>query len=158
MLRRQGRRPRVTSREVKGTGRPAIYAGEESVKKVLLMDDEEIILRVSCRMLETLGYKVEIASEGEEAVGKYTSAMKAGEPFDAVILDLTVKGGTGGREAIRKMIETDPEVRAILSSGYVDDPGTEDYRALGFKASLAKPYQIEELDRTLSLVMRSDGD
>ncbi len=81
--------------------------------------------------------------------------MEAGTPFDAVILDLTVRGGMGGREAIRRITEIDPSARAIVSSGYSDDPVLANYRDCGFSATLCKPYELEDLSAKLHSVMRS---
>ena len=117
--------------------------------KILVMDDEEIVTIVVGHMLGALGYEFDCVESGEEALEKYAEAMKSGEAFDAVILDLTVRGGMGGKEAIAKLLETDPAVKAIVSSGYSDDPIVANYRDFGFKAVLSKPYEIEKLSSVL---------
>lgn len=106
-------------------------------------------------MLGSLGYNVEFARDGDEATELYKKAIESGEPFDAVIMDLTIAGGMGGKEAIKKLIELDPEVKTIVSSGYSNDPVMSDYKQYGFHGVIAKPYQIEELSDTLSKVIET---
>jgi CheY-like chemotaxis protein len=122
--------------------------------RVLLMDDEQVIRIVTGDMLKELGHTVELASHGAEAIEKYRSAMESGKPFDAVILDLTIRGGMGGAETGEKLLEIDPEVKAIVSSGYSDDAVTAIYREKGFKAILKKPYNLEELRAVLYTLLQ----
>ncbi len=137
-------------------------AGQEEEKgsavygrgKILLMDDEEGIRVVIARMLEQCGYTVELAADGDRAVEMYKAAIKAGDPYDAVILDLIVSGGTGGKEAVRRLLEIDPSVRAVASSGYYNDPVMSRFGEYGFKDVLAKPYLIAELCRVLNKVIK----
>jgi PAS domain S-box-containing protein len=121
--------------------------------RILVMDDEEIIKIVVGQMLKSLGYEYDFAENGEQTVEKYTKAMSSGEAFDAVILDLTVRGGLGGKETIEKLLEIDPAVRAIVSSGYSDDPVVSNYEDYGFKDTLSKPYEIETLSSILYSVL-----
>jgi two-component system cell cycle sensor histidine kinase/response regulator CckA len=123
--------------------------------KILVMDDEEVVRTIAGHMLAGLGYEVEFAESGEGAIEKYSAAMKADVPFDAVILDLTVRGGMGGRETIRKLSAIDPSVKAIVSSGYSSDDILSQYRDYGFLAVLTKPYQIEELGLVLHGLLRT---
>jgi signal transduction histidine kinase/FixJ family two-component response regulator len=113
--------------------------------KVLIMDDEEVIRLVSGNMLDHMGFRVSLARNGEEAIEAYRKAMKKGEPFDVVILDLTVRGGMGGEETVAQLYGIDPGVKAIVSSGYPRDPVMRDFAKHGFSAALPKPYKIEEL-------------
>jgi CheY-like chemotaxis protein len=122
--------------------------------RLLIMDDEESVRLTSARLFERQGYTVVVASSGEEAVGVYKEAMDARKPFDAVILDLTVRGGMGGREAVSRMLALDPAVRAIVSSGYADSEAMHDYRAAGFVAALPKPYSVDFAARTVREVMQ----
>ncbi|MBI5642682.1 MAG: PAS domain S-box protein [Deltaproteobacteria bacterium] len=117
--------------------------------KVLVMDDEELIRDLTGDVLPYLGYSVELAKEGSEAIGLYISAMKSEEPFDAVILDLTIPGGMGGREALEKLLEINPNVKALVSSGYSNDPIMADYKKYGIKGVVAKPFNIETLSKAL---------
>ncbi|MDA8240860.1 MAG: response regulator [Nitrospiraceae bacterium] len=109
------------------------------------MDDETMILQVAKEMIEVLGHQVESTENGADAVEKFRQAKAAGRPFDVVILDLTVKAGMGGEKAIRILREIDPEVKAIVSSGYSDNAVVSDHKAYGFAAFLNKPYTIEAL-------------
>lgn len=121
--------------------------------RVLLMDDEEIVREVSGEILKAMGYEVEFASGGEEAVEFYKAAMASSRPFDAVIMDLTVPGGMGGKEAVRKLHEADPAVKAIVSSGYSQDPVMANYKEYGFCEVIAKPFSSIELARIMRNVM-----
>ncbi len=121
--------------------------------RILVMDDEEIVLDVAQKILRHLGYEVYSAKEGREAVEMYRKARESGRPFDAVILDLTVPGGMGGKEAMEQLMKLDPAVKGIVSSGYSDDPVVADFKDYGFSGVISKPYQIPALSRTLHRVL-----
>jgi len=121
--------------------------------KILVMDDEAIVRDVTGRILKHLGYDVEFAGDGSEAIELYRKAKESGKPFDLVIMDLTVPGGMGGKEAIHWLIEIDPDVRAIVSSGYSDNLVMSDFRQYGFKGVVAKPYKIQQLALALHNVL-----
>ncbi|MHB8789721.1 MAG: two-component system sensor histidine kinase NtrB [Desulfobulbaceae bacterium] len=123
-----------------------------AVKKILFMDDEEMLRNVTQSMLESLGYEVETACNGEEAIELYTTAKEAGLPFGAVILDLTIKGGLGGKETIKRLRELDPDIRAIVASGYSNDPVMADFSKHGFLDALNKPYQLQDLEKSLEVI------
>jgi PAS domain S-box-containing protein len=120
---------------------------------ILVMDDQRDVREIVGRLLEHLGYKVGFANDGAEAVDQYQRAQEAGRPFDAVIMDLTVPGGMGGKEAIQKLLEVDPEVKAIVSSGYSTDPIMANFRIFGFSGVVSKPYEIGELSAALLEVL-----
>jgi two-component system cell cycle sensor histidine kinase/response regulator CckA len=121
--------------------------------KILLMDDEELVRDVGGAMLDYLGYEVEFAEHGAEAVAKYKKAKESGTPFAAVILDLTVRGGMGGREAMKGLLEIDPAVKGIVCSGYADDPIMTEFRKHGFRGVIPKPFKIEELKKALEALI-----
>jgi PAS domain S-box-containing protein len=121
--------------------------------KILVMDDEDIIREMAQELLRGLGYEVELAGDGAEALTRYQEARASGAPVDAVIMDLTIPGGMGGEEAIQKLLAVDPEARAIVSSGYSNNPVMADYKKYGFSGVLAKPYRITELSAVLQSVM-----
>ncbi len=121
--------------------------------RVLIMDDDAMIREVASQMLETMGYQVETAPDGQEALDRYAEAMEAGRRFDLVIMDLTVPGGMGGQEAIARLLDLDPKARALVSSGYAEDPVMAKYREYGFKGIISKPYQIRQLQAVLSQVL-----
>ncbi|HEX3035747.1 MAG TPA: response regulator [Thermodesulfobacteriota bacterium] len=117
--------------------------------RVLIMDDEELVRVILSDMLSQVGYEVEFTSDGNGVIELYGKAKESGKPFDVVIMDLTIPGGMGGKEAIKKLFEIDPKVRAIVSSGYSNDPVMSEYRKYGFRGVVAKPYKIEELSKTV---------
>ena len=126
---------------------PIIEKGEH---KILLMDDEIDILESLSELLQSFGYKVDTAEDGAEAIEKYSNAQKTDSPFDLVILDLTVPGGMGGKETIERLREIDPDVKAIVSSGYSNDTIMANYGEYGFCAVIAKPYKIDKLNKIIA--------
>jgi CheY-like chemotaxis protein/two-component sensor histidine kinase len=117
--------------------------------RVLVMDDEAVIRRVAGRMLALAGHETTFALDGAEAVQAYVAAKQSGRPFDFVILDLTVPGGMGGKEAVAELLKLDPDVRAIASSGYSSDPVMANPGVYGFRSRLPKPYDIPDLMRAI---------
>jgi CheY-like chemotaxis protein len=122
--------------------------------RVLLMDDEETVREVAREMLRNIGYTVTLATDGETALQEYQRALDLGAPFDVVILDLTVPGGMGGKETIRKLRDIDPRVRAIVSSGYSSAPIMADFGDYGFCGVLKKPYNVADVGNTVQSVLR----
>jgi signal transduction histidine kinase/HAMP domain-containing protein/ActR/RegA family two-component response regulator len=121
--------------------------------RILLMDDEAMIRDVAGELLLLQGFGALTVADGGAAVEAYVKAREEGEPFDLVILDLTVPGGMGGLEAVRRIREIDPEARAIVSSGYSGDPVMAEYARYGFRGRIAKPYRMSEFLRTLHEVL-----
>ena len=121
--------------------------------KILVMDDDESILMVTRDVLNHLGYAVSFARDGSEAVEKYKKARETGNPFDAVLVDLTIRGGWGGEVTIQNLRDIDPYVKAIISSGYSNNPVITNFEKYGFKGAVAKPYSIEELSKVLQDVL-----
>ncbi len=125
---------------------PSAQNGE----RVLFMDDDPDIRDLAGAILKLMGYEPTLTVEGGETLAAYQSARASGLPYAAVILDLTIPGGMGGRETIRRLREIDPDVRAIVSSGYSNDAVIADFRAHGFVAMVAKPYRMEDLAKALN--------
>lgn len=122
--------------------------------RILFMDDEEIIRSATGEMLQRIGYEVAYAEGGNEAIQLYFDAKDAGHPFDVLIMDLTVPGGVGGKEALRRILAVDPGAKAIVSSGYSNDPVMADFAHHGFRGVLEKPYKIEDLSEVLNQAMK----
>lgn len=133
-------------------------ARREGHEKVLIMDDDEGILNVTGELLRSRGYTVKTARDGAEAIRMYNQEIESGKPFDILLFDLTVPGGIGGKEAIRQLREKYPEVKAIASSGYCNDPVMSDHAASGFVDVLPKPYKIEDLTRIICRHTRKKPD
>ena len=121
--------------------------------RVLLMDDDDMVRTTTSEMLKRIGYEVVGSAEGNETLEKYKTAKNSGEPFDAVILDLTIPGGMGGKETILKLRAFDPAVKAIVSSGYSSDSIMANYLQYGFSGVLTKPYQTKDLSSALQKVV-----
>ncbi|MDQ3625687.1 MAG: response regulator, partial [Verrucomicrobiota bacterium] len=135
--------PRTISPVITGTGR------------VLIVDDEEAIRALVEFTLSRLGYEVTEAETALEGVNIYRAKLEAGERFDAVILDLTLPGGMGGKEALKRLIEIDPTVNAIVSSGYAMDATMSRYQDFGFRGVIAKPYEAAELGKIVHEVIEA---
>jgi PAS domain S-box-containing protein len=121
--------------------------------RLLIMDDDESVRSAAAELLETIGYSVDTAADGAEAIALYPAAMSEGRPFSAVVLDLTVPEGVGGRETMARLVAIDPGVRAIVSSGYSTDPVMANFREHGFAGVAVKPYRLAELARTLRVAL-----
>jgi CheY-like chemotaxis protein len=120
---------------------------------ILIMDDEPLIRELAVTILDYLGYDAKTAADGNEAVALYTEALASSKPFTAVIMDLTIPGGTGGRETIKRLHAIDPKVVAIVSSGYSNDPVMASFQQYGFKGVVSKPYRIDEIAKVLHEVI-----
>jgi PAS domain S-box-containing protein len=125
--------------------------------RILVMDDDEFVLEIVGDMLKEIGYQVEFAKNGQEAIDLYTSAKEGGKPFKSVIMDLTIPGGMGGRETIEKLTEIDPDVKAVVSSGYSSDPIMGNFREYGFRGCVSKPYRVEDICKTLNEIIMEEN-
>jgi PAS domain S-box-containing protein len=140
--------------------KPAIEAADEEKSlfngkgRILVMDDEKIIRDLAVQMLGKIGYEVSVAIDGDQAIEMYRQAQKTGKPFDIVIMDLTVPGGMGGKEAIRKLKKLDPNIKALVSSGYSNDPIMSNFRDYGFEGVVKKPYRIQDMSNALQSVIK----
>jgi CheY-like chemotaxis protein len=126
--------------------KPKIFKGRG---RVLVMDDEKLIRDIVVQFLKVMGFETAKAEDGHEAMDLYREAMESGHAFDVVIMDLTIPGGLGGKETIKKLLAYDPAATAIVSSGYSNDPIMSNCEAYGFKGVIKKPYRIEELSDAL---------
>jgi PAS domain S-box-containing protein len=121
--------------------------------RILVMDDEETVRDIAQEMLEMFGYTVTIARDGTEAIAIYRQAMASGEPVDLVLMDLTIPGGMGGKEAIRRLLEIDCDVKAVVCSGYSNDPIMSSYQAYGFRGVIRKPYGMKQLSNMINDIL-----
>ncbi len=124
--------------------------------KVLVMDDQEPVLDVASQMLSRTGYETIAVNDGAEAVAAYGEALDSDRPFDVVILDINVVGGMGGKQALEELLEIDPNVKAIVSSGYADDPIMADFGRYGFSGVISKPYHYGDLVRVVRAVLNGE--
>ena len=131
--------------------KPDVLAGSS---KILVMDDEELIREVATDILDYLGYSAVACPDGKTAIELYRNAMTAGEPFAAVLMDLTIPGGMGGQETMRRLREIDPAVVGIVSSGYCSDPVLSNYKHYGFSGIVEKPYAPNVLGKVLNDLLR----
>ncbi len=122
---------------------------------ILIMDDEQIIRDVGSQLLNYLGHTTDTANHGDEAVKKYTEAQNTKKPFDLVIMDLTIRGGKGGRETIKELLSIHPNAKVIVSSGYSSNPIMANFSSYGFAGKLAKPFEVSDLQDVILSVMNS---
>jgi len=122
------------------------------------MDDEEALRKLLDRILTRLGYEVETARDGAEAIALYEAAKDSGRGFDAVLLDLTVSGGMGGLEAAARLKELDPSAKLVVSSGYSDAPVMSKFREYGFDDVIPKPWKAAQLSELFRRVLVRESD
>ena len=125
--------------------------------KVLIMDDEAMVRDVAGALLRRIGCQVDFAADGQETVDKYRQSLQSGSPFDVVLMDLTIPGGMGGKEAMQHLQALHPGVKVIVSSGYANDPVMADYKQYGFADVVAKPYVLQQLSDALEKIMSADA-
>jgi len=123
--------------------------------KILVMDDDVSILKMAVRLLSKMGYQIDTVQDGDAAINRFKDALGDGIPFDLVILDLTIPGGMGGKETIAALLKLSPELNALVSSGYSNDPVMSNFREYGFKGIVPKPYTRDELSTVLNTVFRA---
>lgn len=139
--------------------RPVVFSGrvDGAGRRILVMDDDPDVQKILKSMITALGFDVEVVPEGTTAIRRFREAQEGGSPFVAVFLDLTVPGGMGGQATLKTLRRLDPDVRAIVASGYSEDLIVAEAKKHGFHSSVTKPFRLEELARVLSEVIREDG-
>ncbi len=140
-------------KQVKEKGVPVIQE-KQSARRILVMDDESTILNVIERMLRKSGHDAVTVKNGQEALDSYKKMMQTDQSFDALILDLTIPGGMGGKEVMERILKLDPEAVGIVSSGYSTDPILSNFREYGFRATIAKPYRYKDFKEVIDSVFR----
>jgi len=125
-------------------------------KRLLVMDDEENICTLVKAILERYGLQVETSPNGEDAIKKFIAAKRSGVPFDLVILDLTIQSGVGGKDVVVELKKHDPNVKAVVSSGYSFDPIMSNYKDYGFVGVIQKPYSADELRNVITELLIQD--
>ncbi|MQY62974.1 MAG: response regulator [Calditrichaeota bacterium] len=121
--------------------------------RILVMDDDDLIRKALVRLLDDLGFEIVSAADGSAALKLFKQAHSAGKPFRAAILDFSIPGGMGGVETLERIREVDPQVKAIVTSGYANAPIIAHYEDYGFQGRLAKPFTAAELSKVLGEVL-----
>jgi two-component system cell cycle sensor histidine kinase/response regulator CckA len=137
--------------QVSAPGTPAGVPAKK--RRILLMDDEQMILDIVSRMLSHLGYDVKTCQNGSEAIAAFSKARNQGEPFDVVLMDLVIPKGVGGQDAVHTICQIDPGAKVIASSGHLDHPVMMEHKKFGFSAALEKPYKLERLQQVIQSVI-----
>ncbi len=143
----------ATTRPIEQITAKAEVDPQSSRAKVLMMDDDEVILDVARDLLDTMGHEFLGTKDGVEAISIFKEAANSDEPVDLVIMDLTIPGGMGGDEAIKEILAIDPDAKVIVSSGYANNAIMSSYEEYGFRGAVAKPYRLQELSRIINKVL-----
>ncbi|MBU0675696.1 MAG: PAS domain S-box protein [Proteobacteria bacterium] len=122
----------------------------EGIRRILVMDDDAMVRMVAAKMLETLGFEVLLAANGDTAVRIFRQACEDKEIIDLLIMDLTIPGGMGGKDAVKEILQLDPTARVVVASGYSNDPVMADYKAYGFMAAISKPFRLKDLEDVIN--------
>jgi len=144
--------PASTHMKEKQTLKP-VEIDQIAKAKIMVMDDEKIVRDVAHAMLSGLGHDVVLAKDGAEAIQLFKESVESGNPIDLTIMDLTIPGGMGGKEAVKQLININPEAKVIVSSGYSNDPIMANCKEYGFCASVVKPYRSQDLNRVIAQVL-----
>ena len=148
--------PAQKSAQRKAAALSSRVATSSAAGHILVMDDDEMIRDLLVNLLAHFGYSVVTAIDGTRAVEKYIVAQKTGSPFDAVIMDLTIPGGMGGKQALAKLLAIDSKAKVIIASGYSNDPVIANYANHGFKGRLVKPFRNSDLEQVLARVIQQE--
>jgi len=138
-----------------GTEHQESFVEEKAASKarIMIMDDDEIVRDIAKNMLDFLGHEVVLAKDGEEAIALFKDAKDTGTKFDLIIMDLTIPGGMGGQEAVKKILAIDSDAKVIVSSGYSNAPAMANFKDYGFCATIVKPYRLNELSKVINQVI-----
>lgn len=113
------------------------------------MDDEDMVGEIACQMMSHLGYDATHVKDGQTAIEIYVEKLADGAPFDVVIMDLTIPGGMGGKEAVKEILAKDPKAKVLVSSGYSTDPIMTNFAEYGFSGVINKPFDLNSIKETL---------
>lgn len=122
-------------------------------KAILVVDDEDMVGGIACQILKYLGFSPFHVKDGEVAISEYQKRYMQNEPFSLVIMDLTIPGGTGGKEAIKRILSVDPQAKVVVSSGYSDDPVMHNFAEYGFVGALDKPFDLSSLEKSITSIL-----
>jgi CheY-like chemotaxis protein len=136
---------------------PEVMPQAGQKRRVLLMDDEQMILDIVSRMLTHLGYEVSTCTNGAQAIAAFAKAKSNGHPFDVCVMDLVIPNGVGGQDAVHTIRKIDEHAKVIASSGHLEHPAMVDYKKFGFVAVLEKPYKLERLQQVIDAVIESSA-
>jgi DNA-binding NtrC family response regulator len=125
-------------------------------KKILILEDDDIVSEITAEILSLEGYEVTCSSNGEETLTIYKTALLSGNPFDVVFMDLNIKDGMGGCDTMKELLKLNPNLKGIVSSGFHDDPVMTHYSQYGFITSISKPYTSKELIEAVERTLKSD--
>jgi DNA-binding NtrC family response regulator len=148
----------TVTQKKKASKMPVSENKSKTAPKILVMDDDAMIRKITSILLSRLGYKPDYAKNGQEAIRLYDKALKEKKPFALAIIDLAIPGGMGGWEAFQKLKKIDPSIYAIVSSGDCDDPIVTNYEKYGFKGCIIKPYAGQELTRVINDVLKKKSN
>ena len=146
--------PAAEHADVEETKQQAIASPSGSAR-IMVMDDEEMLRKVAESQLLHFGHEVVLVENGNEAVEKYLELMELGTPVDLIIMDLTIPGAMGGKDAVQEILKINPDAKVIVASGYSNDPIMANCKDFGFVASVAKPFNLDELNSTITSALKS---
>ena len=146
---------RSAAKKEKGETKRSTFQGSG---RALVMDDDPAVVRTAATLLEKLGFEVSRAADGREAIDRYSEALRDGRRFAVVLMDLTVPGGMGGQQAVKRLRDLDPGVKAIVYSGYSNDTVLANYRDYGFVGRLPKPFRLQDLAEAIAEALGKEGE
>ncbi len=145
--------PAIRSTEEKSTEKALQETQAVKSARIMVMDDEKMLLEVAKAQLTVLGHESVMVSDGSQAISMYKEMQALGTPVDLVLMDLTIPGGMGGQEAAEKLLQIDPKAKLIVASGYSNDPVMADYKKYGFCCAIAKPFDLKELGDAIAVAL-----